>query len=40
MSDFVALQQQWTNWLRHPQTAPQPQPFRCWSRKPACRNRR
>ena len=25
MSDFVALQQQWTNWLRHPQTSPQPQ---------------
>lgn len=25
MSDFVALQQQWTNWLRHPQIAPKPQ---------------
>ena len=25
MSDFAALQQQWTNWLRHPQTSPQPQ---------------
>lgn len=25
MSDFAALQQQWTNWLRHPQTAPQPE---------------
>ena len=25
MSDFAALQQQWTAWLRHPQSASKPQ---------------